>query len=487
MNQLTVIPKYRLLPPILIGCAFLLRIYNLNYEGLWNDELFTADTANPHIGFGQVIHLLQIDIHPPLHNLLSNLWSRLFSYSDTSLRMFNVLWGLLGVVSIYQLAKTLFNKRVAFITLVLVVVNSFLIRYSQEVRAYAMFFVLINYSMLYLVKLSRGEYSAKNMVSYGVITAAMLYTHYFGLFIFVFQGLAVILLTGYKDVIKHFKYWLTSFLIPIALFSLWIPSLLDHLEKKVNPWRDRPTPALFYDYLKEFFNDYILSLTSLFLFITTIILVIFYRFLKDSKWIPVDVKNHRKILLLLVLWVLVYFGIPYLKSSLSTSMMIPRYFIGMIAPILLILAFYISLLTSTRYRRGVLIGIFIYCLLVLFLKERPYYTQTTSYREIVKDASEINNEAYVLFVSNHRRYLNYYLGQYNFRRRNGYFEPFAKALAKDKPNEYFLMLDLRLTPKNFKNSIPVVDGYQELESKIYRNKNNIRTARLVRYKRNDSL
>lgn len=486
MNKLTIYLDRRFFLLLLFIAAFILRIYNLNYEGLWNDELFTADTANPKIGIGQVINLLQLDIHPPLHNLLSNLWSRLFSYSDTSLRMFNVLWGMLGVISFYQLAKTLFNKKVAFIALVLVVVNSYLIRYSQEVRAYAMLFVLVNYSVLYLVKLIRGEHDKKNIVAYSLFAAAMLYTHYFGMFVFAFQGVAVLFLVGFKKLFNQIKIWLVAFLIPIALYAFWIPSMIDHMNKKVNPWRDEPTLGLLYDYFKEFFNDLILSTITLVLFVSTVILVLLRSKIHKPKWLNKGLKDHHKALLILVLWIVIYFGIPFAKSSLSASMMVPRYFIGMIAPALLLLAYYLSLIEKRKIMNWALIGVVLYSLLILFLKDRPYYTQTTSYREITKAASEINNDAYVLFVSNHRRYFNYYLQQYNFRKRNGYLKPFTKLVEKDKPEEYFLFLDLRLTPKNFKNKIHKVEGYKEISSQVFRNSNNIKTARLVHYRRIDS-
>ncbi|MCW5519863.1 glycosyltransferase family 39 protein [Aureitalea sp. L0-47] len=487
MNQLTIKFDRRFLAGCILLAAFLLRIYHLNYEGLWNDELFTADTASPNLSIDRVITILQLDIHPPLHNILANLWSHAFSHNDTSLRIFSVVWGLLGLLSIYHLGKLLFNKRVAFIALLLVVVNSFLIRFSQEVRAYAMLFVLVNYSVYFFVKLSRGEHGYKNIIAYGLFTAAMLYTHYFGMLVLAFQGITLFFFVGFKRVFKDIKAWSLSFLIPVALYSIWIPSMLESFSRDLNSWRDKASIMLFYEYFKEFYNDYILSSITLLLFILTIVLLILRKNFKKVSWINVGLKEHRKELMLLVLWIVIYFSIPFIKSSISTGMMVPRYFIGMVAPVILILAFYLSLISKKRLRNNLLGGIVVYSLMLLFLNERPYYTQTTSYREIAKTASEINNDAYVLFVSNHRRYFEYYIQQFNLGKRDGYFNPFVKLLQKDKPEEYFLFLDLRLTPKHFRNKIHVVDGYKEINSKVFKNNNNIKTVRLVHYKRVDSV
>jgi uncharacterized membrane protein len=117
--------------------AFILRVFNLNYEGLWNDELLTAVTSHPSFSVLEIIKTMQGDVHPPLHTILSNLWSKLFTHNDTTLRLLNVFFGVWGVYAGYLLAKVLFNKKVALYAFGFLILNSFLIRYSQEVRSYA--------------------------------------------------------------------------------------------------------------------------------------------------------------------------------------------------------------------------------------------------------------------------------------------------------------------------------------------------------------
>ena len=133
--------------------AFLLRLFNLNFEGLWNDELFTAYSADPSRSLSWTIKYVGGDVHPPLHNILSKYWAENFGYNDTSLRMLNVVIGTVGVLSVYHLGKILFNKKVAIAALWIAVVNSFLIEYSQEVRAYILLFVLANYSFYFFTKI----------------------------------------------------------------------------------------------------------------------------------------------------------------------------------------------------------------------------------------------------------------------------------------------------------------------------------------------
>ena len=197
----------------------MLRLFHLNYEGLWNDELFTAYTANPNNSFGEIVRAVKFDVHPPLHNILSGYWSKIFSYSDTSLRVLNILIGVWGVVSVYHLGKLLFNKKVAFYAVLLATVNYFLIRYSQEVRPYSLLFLLSNYSFYFFIKLIKGDFTLKNSLGYVVISAGLLYTHYFGMFVIAGQFAASFVIMNWTVIKSQFWKYLITFMGPLLLFS----------------------------------------------------------------------------------------------------------------------------------------------------------------------------------------------------------------------------------------------------------------------------
>ena len=467
---------------VVLLIALMLRLFHLNYEGLWNDELFTADTANPRNTLGEIVRMVKLDIHPPLHNILSSYWSKIFSYNDTSLRVFNVLLGVWGIVSIYHLAKLLFNKKVALYAILLAAVNYFLIRHSQEVRPYGLLFLLSNYSFYFFIKLIKGEFTTKNSISYVLITTGLLYTHYFGMFVFAGQFAASFVIMNWTGIKRQFWKYLITFMGPLLLFLFWVPILKVHLERKTKSWRDTPEIEMVYTYMQEFFNDYIIAFVAS----TLILFSIFYLVLRNiskSKRIEKAIGDHSKILAVLVIWIAVYFLIPYIKSSLSTSMMVARYFTGMMAPILLILAFYLSRINSAGLRNGILAGVMGYSLLLLFLKESPYYTHTSSYREIALEAKAINNDAPVLFLSNNGRYFEYYLRQNDLRKIRANPGPFSKLVNRDTPDEYFVFLDLRPTPKRYRDSIPVMEGYAESFTRTFANKHNIKTVKLIRYRK----
>ncbi|MDT0555563.1 hypothetical protein [Patiriisocius hiemis] len=55
--KITIKNQYLIYIGLLI--AFLLRAFNLNYQGLWNDELYTAVTSHPRLSIIEVIDFLK--------------------------------------------------------------------------------------------------------------------------------------------------------------------------------------------------------------------------------------------------------------------------------------------------------------------------------------------------------------------------------------------------------------------------------------------
>jgi uncharacterized membrane protein len=465
--------------------AFTLRVFNLNYDGLWNDELLTAVTSNPRLSVLEIIHIMKGDVHPPLHPILSNLWSKLFIHSDTTLRLLNVFFGVWGVYAGYLLAKELFNKKVALYAFGFLIINSFLIRYSQEARSYALLSLLANFSFYYFVRLIKKGYTHRNAIYYVIATTAMLYTHYFALLVIASQFVAFFFLVDWKKFRIKTVHYILTFAIPNIFFLYWAQFIFKRADKEFQTWRDPATPDLIFDYLKIFFNDYLLSTVSLLLLSITLLYFLSRKLIKNN-WTESFFREGRFGITLLLIWLLIYFFIPYIKSNFTTSMMVNRYFIPLVVPIVILLAFYLSKIGNSRLRNSIFAVVCGYSLLILFLNKNPYFSHTATYRETVKYLKSVDPDAYVFYLSRDRRYFSHYLELNNFRKSRKYFEPFKKMLLNDTPpSQYFVVTNLRAFVPEYKDSIPVVEGYKEVDSKIFRNMNNIKSTKLIRYKKID--
>ncbi len=122
----------------IILLAFGLRLFNLTYHSLWFDEavsVYWARQSVPRIL--EVGFTLLEDRLPPLYYLTLKGWTGLTGFSETGVRSLSVMFGVLLVPVVANIAVILFTRRVALFTALLVSLNPFLIWYSQEARMYA--------------------------------------------------------------------------------------------------------------------------------------------------------------------------------------------------------------------------------------------------------------------------------------------------------------------------------------------------------------
>ncbi|RDK88509.1 glycosyltransferase family 39 protein [Marinirhabdus gelatinilytica] len=471
--------------------AFFLRIFNLNYEGLWNDELFTAFSASNRQSLGFTIKTVAADVHPPLHNILTKLWTINFGFNDTSLRMFNVMLGVLGVLSVYHLAKLLFNKKTAVFALWLAVLNSFLILYSQEVRSYMLLFVLANYSYYYFVRLLDNPNKTSNLVYYVLFSAAALYTHYFALFITISQGVTLLILMDYSKLKNSWKSYLLMFLGPILLFVPWMPIFLKHLQYPFS-YINEAKMHMLYRFPQEFFNDKLIGLLVLVIISLLLIYFVLRKFSKSTRFTAYFTSSHKS-LAILFLWIVVYFSIPFVKSYLSdnNSNMNHRYFIAIVGPMVLLLAFSIAKIKSQKIRTGIFIGIIVYSTIILATSEKPYFEKKGMYREIVQSA-DVDNGTPILFLTSKARNFDYYLRQNGYRQLRARQKDFDVYMNENDPEEYVVFIDLHhkiyQLDKILKEKQIEYEGYSLFEMKEARNMHKATTMRMLHYKKsNDSL
>ncbi len=215
--------KYRLCLLVIILIALALRLINLTYHSLWFDEamsVYWARQSAPRIL--EVGFTLVEDRLPPLYYLTLKGWTGLFGFSETSVRLPSVLYGVLLTPVLASLAAQLFNRRVALFAALLVALNPFLIWYNQEARMYAaavFFGTLAIWAFLHLVpphsqeitkrsqftdhKLQSAVHRSSIFILFVLAAIAALYSHLYAGFLL--PALAGWLLIGYS---RRWRVWL---------------------------------------------------------------------------------------------------------------------------------------------------------------------------------------------------------------------------------------------------------------------------------------
>ncbi len=207
----------RLLLPGLLLVGLALRVYRLPAQSLWYDEGVTWYLTR--MPLPQLTVWTANDIQPPLYYYLLWPWVRAAGSSEYSLRFPSVVFGVLMLPLLWVVARRLFGRPVAWLALLLGVVSPLNVYYAQEARMYTLLTLLGLLSSYLLWRLldvhcgagarvsgsrstgllkgqpdetgDRASSSARSKrdprlrlaVAYVLATAAMLYAHYFAVFL----------------------------------------------------------------------------------------------------------------------------------------------------------------------------------------------------------------------------------------------------------------------------------------------------------------
>ncbi len=145
----------------LLGLGSGLRLFWLDNQSLWYDELFQRWVAR--FSLPQLFEQVAADGQtPPLSYLVTYGWSRLLdwlwpgllsAHPEFFLRLPSVIFSILLLLVIYRLGYRLFGRGVALMALGLCAINPLLVDYGQEARAYSLALLLVALSFLIFLQL----------------------------------------------------------------------------------------------------------------------------------------------------------------------------------------------------------------------------------------------------------------------------------------------------------------------------------------------
>ncbi|TAL14172.1 hypothetical protein EPN95_04170 [Patescibacteria group bacterium] len=218
-----------------IGLAIfgLLALATITKSSIWFDEAFGVYLT--HYNFLDIARYTATDVHPPFYYWLLKIWSDFFGTTELTYRSLSVVFGASAISFGYVLARRLFGRKSAYVSLLLLVLSPMLIRYGQEARMYtlaATIALAATYVLTFAVKSKRRL----PWVIYGILVALGMWTHYFTAFVWLSHWVwraIVIWQSGKRG--KEFKQafftknWKLAHIIAIAIFLPWVPCMLIQL------------------------------------------------------------------------------------------------------------------------------------------------------------------------------------------------------------------------------------------------------------------
>ena len=411
-NLINLIKSNKVIFLFLIIGSFL-RLYHLNFQSPWLDEIHTLNEANPKLSFNEVHDALLIaEPHPPLYFFIMNVVFKIFGYSIFIARMVSAIIGIAGLYSIYLLGKELFSKKAGIFAMILLSVNYFHIYYSQDARMYGLLFLTTTLSFYYLTRLIKIP-TLKNTLIFGLVSTLMIYSHFFAVFTLFAQYIILLYYIIFPFNIsraRFFKYSLISGLMTILLYIPTYKLILKTTEMK-SIWIQMPGLDVYTQFFKDFFGQ---SETVLF-FIVPLIIFYFIKLFDENQnqkntINPIEDKNIFSFIVLF-LWILITIIIPLIRTYTSLPMLVNRYFINILPAVLIMISIALSMINNKIVKYGIISILFVFSLSDIFIVKK-HYTQPN--KSQFREASEFvksNTKPNDIIYSSLSWYFNYFFNE----------------------------------------------------------------------------
>ncbi|MDB5162616.1 MAG: rane protein of unknown function [Candidatus Saccharibacteria bacterium] len=151
-------------------------LFNITNAGIWFDEAFSSYLIQ--FNYLDIVRYTATDVHPPLYYWTLKAWTELFGIGEFGLRSMSVFFAAATIVVSFFLARRLFGRKVALVSLLFLILSPMLVRYSDEARMYTMAAFIIVSATYVLVKAVESK-QRRWWVFYGVLVALGMWTHYF--------------------------------------------------------------------------------------------------------------------------------------------------------------------------------------------------------------------------------------------------------------------------------------------------------------------
>jgi 4-amino-4-deoxy-L-arabinose transferase-like glycosyltransferase len=353
----------------LLLIAFLIATVDLRRDSLWNDEAWTAwAIRSPYVR--DILQRVEADVHPPLYFLLIGIPERFTGDSVLALRWPSAFFSMIALAATYALGKQLVDSRTGLIALIVLGTASFFVYYAREARMYSLLMALAAVATWFYVRW-RLRPTVWRSLLYSMVMAALLYTHYAGIFVIGSHVLHQIITQLFPNTRIKGKWYLlpVPYVIAAVLYAPWLPIFLRQMRSNPNGPLAIPVPT----------NG--ATVAALLLILTSGSWgLIIAPFIVGSA-IP-RLKQYGSKILLLVLWLLVTpIGLLALNTLFAPVYQV-RYTIGMLPAGALLLAYglrHVGL--PQRIRLGSLTSQKISLVLAVVLVGWIAYTQLAMYTE----------------------------------------------------------------------------------------------------------
>ena len=338
---------------LFILTGIFLRLYQLNFENYWFDELIDFWVADPNITLHATFFRrdeLIVDQTPYLFQLFLKIYLKFFGYDPEIGRHVPLIFGVLSIPLVGILSYQVAKKNSFLLTILLVSINIYLIKYSQETRTYTLVFLLstINLIFYYRIIFSHLTYLKKIYIFFlfVIFSVLSLSAHPF-VFIIFFSQIAYSVYSFFVFREKNFLFILSIPFVLIIYLIINYNYLISQLSYN-EYFLEHENWKFYYNYyFSRFFGSKIMGL----IYLSTLIFLI----IRFRKMILLTSNNYLPLIFILFFSYL----IPLFYALLKTPILTDRYIIFVLISILILISALIFEIDNRKLKIFLLISILI--------------------------------------------------------------------------------------------------------------------------------
>lgn len=215
---------------------------------LWLDEALTVNISR--LPLGDIAGALRRDGAPPLYYYLLHFWMQLFGSGDWAVRALPALLGAASIPLTWMAASRLAGRRVAWVAALLMASSPFAVSYSVETRMYSLLIFLALAGYLAVDSALRHPARRGRLVVVAGVTAALLLSHYWSMFLVGVAAVALLVVARRGD--RGARRALVAMGAGSLLFLPWVPSFLYQIRHTGAPWGKPAAMRSFFDTVNSF-------------------------------------------------------------------------------------------------------------------------------------------------------------------------------------------------------------------------------------------
>ncbi len=330
---------------LIILLGFVFRFYNIDYENLWLDEIYSFWVTDPDLSFNETYSRVKTtESIPFLYYYFIKICNNFFSYDPIVGRVFSAFFGFLSIFTVSNLCRKFVNNKSYLFALCLTSLNIYLIAYSQEMRVYIFNFFLTSLALIFFFNLYNEDKSkilTKNFFLFSIVMYLSILSHPFSIIVFG-SIICFIFLDYFFFKTKNQKINISIMIIAILTLVFLVHYLGYVSTDKVN-WIEQPGLKFFTNfYFSKFFGSRILGIIHLSILI----------FLSIYLW--KKIIQHKKIIFLYIMLFLSYF-IPLIYGYFLEPIIFPKYIIFVLISIILLISILIFLIENQNLKKFLII------------------------------------------------------------------------------------------------------------------------------------